>query len=360
MKTAALSLSMLLLVAGCAGPVGPTGPAGAKGDTGAQGQPGPQGNEGPAGPQGDAGAPGPQGDAGAVGPQGPADVEQLELPGPAYYPENVTASADGTVYVGSVATGEVAKFAPGEVKSTPFIPAGALKGVAGVLADDSTGSLFVAAIDPMFASAPSVQRYDLATGALKATFTFPSTAFAFPNDFALDSQHRLYVTDSFEGAVWKIDDTTQDGQLTQWKQDALLAAVNMNAFGADGITFDGTSNLFVNVNDTGKLVRIAIAANGSAGAIDEITVTPALSHPDGQRQLSADTLLIVDNAGALATVKVTGTTGVQTVIANQLDSPTGVAIAGGDYWVSEGQLATSLLTGMPPNLPFVVKRVVAY
>ena len=33
---------------------------------------------------------------------------------------------------------------------------------------------------------------------------------------------------------------------------------------------------------------------------------------------------------------------------------------GTDYWVSEGQITTSLLTGTPPNLPFLVEKVVAY
>jgi len=374
MKTFVVSLFLLSLAIGCTGPDGPTGPAGSKGDvgdqgpqgsTGLDGDTGPQGATGPkgaAGPQGPAGA---EGDAGApgsaAGASGVADIAQLDLPGPAYYPENLTASADGTLYVGSLVTGEVAKLAPGEVKATAFIAPGSLKGVAGVLADDSTHSLFVASVDLQFKVTPSVQRYDLNTGMLAATFTFPAaTTGVTPNDFALDSAHRLYVSDSFGGKLWRVTDTSADAELSMWTSEALLAPVSANAFGADGITFDGVSNLFVNNNDTGKLVRIAINGDGSAGPAQEIALNPALSHPDGQRQLSADTLLVVDGAGALVTVKVTGATGALTPIANGLDGPTGVALARGSYWVSEGQLGTSLLTGQPPHLPFVVKRIVAY
>ena len=49
-----------------------------------------------------------------------------------------------------------------------------------------------------------------------------------------------------------------------------------------------------------------------------------------------------------------------TTLANRFDAPTSVVKANGAFWVSEGQLTTSLLVGAPPNLPFLVRRVAAY
>jgi hypothetical protein len=45
------------------------------------------------------------------------------------------------------------------------------------------------------------------------------------------------------------------------------------------------------------------------------------------------------------------------VLDNRLLASTSVIEAGGSYWVTEGQITTSLLTGMPPVLPFLVERV---
>ena len=46
----------------------------------------------------------------------------------------------------------------------------------------------------------------------------------------------------------------------------------------------------------------------------------------------------------------------------RLDSPTSVVVYGEYYWVTEGQLLSSFATGgrVPPNLPFLVRRIDAY
>lgn len=338
--------------------------------SGQQGEQGPQGTQGEQGPQGAQGPQGPSGDAGATGAQGPANVNWLALPGPAFYPESLTAAADGTLFTGSVATGQVVKFLPDDEKATTFIAAGgSVKGVAGVLVDDTTNSLFICAVDPTFQTLGSVQRYDLSTGALAATFSFTGAVqsdggtnpfFAFPNDLAFDESHRLYVTDSFAGKIYRVANVSSDGALVEWASVPELAPAQQGAFGGDGISWDGAGHFYVNNNNTGALVRITLNTDGSAGAQDVITVTPALGHPDGQRQLDANTVLVIDNDGTLSKLALSGNGATATPLANGLDAPTGVVKVGGDYWVSEGQITTSLLTGAPPNLPFALRRVVAY
>jgi hypothetical protein len=302
---------------------------------------------------------------GDAGSPGVAELDELELPGPAYYPESLSISADGTLYVGSLGTGAVMKFAPGQRTATPFIAAGGnVKGVAGVLVDAMTNSLIICAVDGTFMSVPTVQRYDLTTGALKATFSFPGAGgnpyVGFPNDLAFDGTHRLFVTDSFGGKLYVVPDISADATMTAWVTDAALGPAMANTFGADGISFDGSAALYVNNNNTGKVVKIAINGDGTAGAVTVLTLTPALSHPDGQRQLDANTLAIVDNDGSLVKVAIAGTAGTVTPIANRLEAPTAVVKLGGYYWVSEGQITTSLLTGMTPHLPFYVRRIAAY
>jgi sugar lactone lactonase YvrE len=298
---------------------------------------------------------------------GPANVDQLELPGAVFYPASIDVASDGTLYVGSVATGEVVKFAPGQTEATPFIaPGGRLKGAHGLLVDETTKSLFVCAVDPTltFQSPPTVQRYDLTTGALLATFKFPDAGggnpnVKFPNDLALDGAHRLYVTESLAGTVYVVDDVTFDATMAVWSSDANLAPSHMGAFGATGISWDGSSSLYVNNNDTGALVKISVNGDGSAGAATVVPVTPALTNPVGQRQLDANTLVLVEN-GALIKVALSAGSGTATVLDNRLDGPTSLVQFGSSFWVAEGQIATSLVTGTPPNLPFLVQRVDAY
>lgn len=284
---------------------------------------------------------------------------RLNLPGDKFYPESLSASADGTVYVSSLPTGQLLKFAPGSTTPTVLIPPGGSggrpQGATGVLVDEASGSLWRCEIDPTFmAPATNVlRRYQLSDGTFKTAYSFPGANAC--NDMALDTKGNLYVADSF-GKIFRL--LKDAAALTLWTTDPLLAPPTPNDFGADGITFDGASNLFVNTFTAGKLIRIPIKADGSADKAVEITVTPALVNPDGMRQLNASTLVVVEGgpAGRLTKVTVTGAAASAVALQTHLDGPTGVAKAGDKYYVSEGQLGH--LFGQipgPPNQPFKVR-----
>jgi len=305
--------------------------------------------------------------ASAAGGAGGSAPASLQLPGDKFYPESLSATNNGKVYVGSIATGEVVEFEPGQTSSTAFLaPGGTLAGVAGVLVDEVSHSLFLCAVDTSFHTTPSVRRYDLASGALLATYSFPGSPAAteppkptlgFPNDLAFDAEHHLFVTESFGGAVYRVSDLETSSTMSLWVTDPSLAPVHMSAFGANGISWDG-SGFYVNNNDTGAVVRIAMNDDGSAGAITRLSVQPALQHPDGQRQLDSHTLLVVDNVGVLSKLVIDANNDAKvTAIRTGLDAPTSVVVVGGAYWVTEGQLTSSLLTGKPPHLPFMLRGV---
>src|SRR5690242_798243 len=122
----------------------------------------------------------------------PDDVTALSLPGDTYYPESLTAAADGTLYVGSLATGQVVRFAPGSSEATTFLAGGDPKGVSGVFADSGTSTLYLCAVD-LTTTPPTteVRTYDLGTAALKNRYPFPGPAFC--DDFARDPAGNLYV-----------------------------------------------------------------------------------------------------------------------------------------------------------------------
>jgi sugar lactone lactonase YvrE len=232
---------------------------------------------------------------------GRADV--LALPGDTYYPESLAIDADGALFVGSLATGQVVRFAPDSDEAEIFVgPGGALRGTTGVLVNGA--SLYACDVDLGFASNSRVVRFDLATGATSGAFALSS--FGFANDLTFDGSGNLYVADSF-GAVHVLPSGAS--AMEPWSNAPELAPTAAGAFGADGIVWDGGSNLYVNTFTDGRLFRIPILGNGSAGTLVEIQVTPALQFPDAMRNIDANTLLVVEGAGNLTRVAITGTSG---------------------------------------------------
>jgi streptogramin lyase len=270
----------------------------------------------------------------------------LALPGQAYFPENVNAGADGTLYVGSLATGHVVAFDEGATEPRTVIAAGAhgVTGVTGVLVQDDT--LWLGSIDTTFQRPTEIRSFTLA-GEPKATY--PLAANYFVNDLAFDKQGNLYATDSFSGTVQRLK--AGGSAFETYVQDPRLAPATQGAFGLDGIVIADNA-IYVNKLDSSQLFRI-----GDDKTVTEITVTPPLAGPDGMRALDDDTLLVIEGgANRLSKVEIHGTTATSTPLSSDLDQPTGVAISRGSAWVSEGQLGR-LFTGQTPNLPFSVTRV---
>jgi sugar lactone lactonase YvrE len=306
--------------------------------------------EGDLGPQGPEGPQGEQGEQGPVGPAAPDERQVLQLPGNNFYPESITAGTDGSLYVGSFTTGQVVRFAPGAVRHTPFISSG-LRNVAGVLADPARGLLWVCDFDVSFATPGRVKSFALASGAPQGTYEMPSGQC---NDMVLDGQGHLYVTDPVVSRIFRLP--SGGTALAIWSEAAVYQGPQ-GQFTVDGLTWDGQGALFVNKFNTGELFRVRILENGAAAAPEAITVTPALSSPDGMRQLDANTLLVVEGAGRLTRVAISGATATGTVLSNRLDGPTGVALVGQSAWVSEGQLSALFGDPNPADVPFTVRRV---
>lgn len=276
----------------------------------------------------------------------------LPLPGDQFFPESIAIDGAGSLYVSSLATGQVVKFESGSDEGTVFIASGGeLRGATGVVIDPAGTSLWACDVDLTFASNSRAVRFDLSTGA--STGGFDLAQFGFCNDLAFDGAGNLFVADSF-GAVHRL--ASGGAAFGVWSNAPELAPTAADAFGADGIVWDGGSNLLVNTFTAGGLFRIPILGNGSAGTLAEISVTPALSYPDGMRSIDASTLVVVEGAGKLTRVAISGTSATATTLAAGLDAPTSAVADGDDWWVTEGQIP-DLLSGTPPELPFAVRRV---
>ncbi len=79
------------------------------------------------------------------------------------------------------------------------------------------------------------------------------------------------------------------------------------------------------------------------------------STPDAK---SAAINMLAKLSGAIRSRSDAGATATATPLATDLDQPTGVAVARGSAWVTEGQLGRLFaMPSQPPNLPFSIRRV---
>ena len=135
------------------------------------------------------------------------------------------------------------------------------------------------------------------SGIIRVFATLPPTAF--PNDMAFDERGQLYVTDSFLGQIWKIDNR---GRPSVWLQDERLlgnpaAPVPVfHAFGANGIALDATqTHLYIGNTDYGRILRVAIHA-GKAAEVEVVAESDLLKGADGLAFDNRGTLYVAVNA----------------------------------------------------------------
>lgn len=110
-----------------------------------------------------------------------------------------------------------------------------------------------------------------------------ASGFAAPNAIALDRRGNLYVSDSFAGTVTRM---RLDGSgATTWASDPLLTTAGQPPFGANGLAFDeGQTFLYVANTGDSNVLRIPVAADGSAGPIEIFASGAALDAATGGTQ----------------------------------------------------------------------------
>lgn len=262
------------------------------------------------------------------------EATKVEVGSAQEFPESVTSTNDGTLFVGSITQGTVLKAAAGAAAVEPFIakPTEGPSSVLGVYADEANGNLWVCYADmAAFAgaeSAPSVLRsYDLASGAEKSAYTFDGTSFC--NDIATTADGTAYAADTIASRVVRVN----GNKLEDWATGEGLAGVDGLSFGPDG-------HLYVNSVTANKLIRIDVGADGASGAMTELKLSEEIKGPDGMRFGDDGVLYLAENAaGRVDAVTIDGDTATISPIASEVfDFPTAVTKAGNTLWVLEAKI----------------------
>lgn len=277
---------------------------------------------------------------------GAAEPAAIQLPVP--YPESVTSTSEGVLYVSSFGDGGVLKIAPGSSPVPLFKPGEhSTRSTFGVLADEKSGTLWVASNDisaigvkgPSDVEGAWVKGFDLKSGTLKFSAKLPASP-ATANDFAVGDDGTLYVTNVLGPQIFQLKPDAKAFEI--FVEDDRLKG------GLDGVAFDESGALIVNTFMAGELFRIDMKV-GKAGAITKLKTSRPLKHPDGLRAVAGG-FLMVEGAGPLSRVTITGDEAkVETI--KDFAGPTGLTVVGDTVWVAEGQLGyltEPSLKGKPP------------
>ena len=247
-------------------------------------------------------------------------------------PENLTSSRDGTVYFGSTAKGTIYRAAPGAAKAEPWILASAtgLTNVLGVLADDKTNTLWVCQNatggrdGAPVVGQTALRSFDLKSGAARGMYPFPPNS-GICNDIAVSSNGTAFVSESFRGRIHRLRPGATE--LEVWTSAQELNVIDGLAVLADG-------SVYANDFSSGKLFRIPMNADGSAGATVPIETSMPFTRPDGLRSVGPRTLLQAEGQGRVTELTINGNRAEVRVLQDSLaGGATGVTVVGNSVLV---------------------------
>lgn len=267
----------------------------------------------------------------------PAQPHDIAIEGSRVFPESVTTDDNGNVYSGSI-DGTIYRAAAGEGTAKAWIRPDAENGltsVFGVLADDRNGLLWVCN-NPPFGGPPTagaksgVKAFDLATGALKASYDFPGDGAGTCNDIAIAQDGTAFATDTGGGRI-----------LTLAPGAGALAvfAAGENLVGVDGIAFAEDGKLYINNVRQNLVQRVDRKEDGTYAGLTTLTLSEPVNGPDGLRPVSGNRFLQAEGPGNRVTyVDIDGDKATITPVRTGLDSSPGVDHANGVGYASEGRI----------------------
>lgn len=264
----------------------------------------------------------------------------IELSGDTYFPDGIAAHNDGTLFVGSMWSGEINKVPSGELQPVSFAPPEADgRTVLGLHVDEDANRLWAVFWDFQgFMSIPAqLKAFDLESGDVVAVFDYPAGVIG--NDLTMDGDGHLYTTCSFTHQIYRLP--AGGDALEVWSDAPELAAGHQEGWTLNGIEWNKEDALYLSRTDNDAFYRIPINDDGSAGAVQPITIDDAQSNMgyDGIALVDTDTILLTEYATNRVTlIDIEGNEGTKRVVGTELDFPTSAAIVGDGVWVVESQI----------------------
>ena len=295
----------------------------------------------------------------------PPTLKSIPIPGTKPFPESITSTSDGVLFVGRIGDGGIVRIKPRTAESTVFVRPGALgsRSILGVFADEASNTLWACSNDLSALggaatgrdTASALKAFDLKTGVGKRSVALPGPH-AYCNDITVDGKGSVYVTDSANPTVLILSPGAT--AFEAFASSPQFLPPRGGGAGLDGIGFGSDGNLYVTTYVAGGLFRIDIE-RGRAGRVTKLH-GPPLAFPDALRPFGERSFLLVEGAGTLDRVDVEGDEFRTAPIHGGFREPTSVARVDSIAWVSEGQLSfffDRAHKSQSPTLPFRIYAV---
>jgi sugar lactone lactonase YvrE len=159
---------------------------------------------------------------------------------------------------------------------------------------------------------------------VKGVYPFPGGGLC--NDVAIAQDGTTYVTDTTGGRILRLKPGA--AALEVWApMDPLLATVDGIALLADGSVYANTYTM------PGRLLRVPVRPDGSAGPPVQIETSQPLSRPDGLRSVGRNRMLQAEGQGRVAEITINGDRADVRVLREGLTGATAVTVIGDTAYV---------------------------
>lgn len=171
--------------------------------------------------------------------------------------------------------------------------------------DDATPIEDVLSFGSLTPATPSPRRIDNPDGS-HDRIDFGSSGFAAPNGMVFDRAGNLYISDSFQGAIYRVDDAQhcKPCKLRVVSRDPLLSTAGALPFGANGLALNADeSALYINNAGDGRLLKMPLPSGRVGIVAESLPGADGLLHHAGLFWIAAnqaDVVVGLDESGRQA------------------------------------------------------------
>ena len=296
----------------------------------------------------------------------PETSPRIEFEAPEAYPEGIDFDkAANLYYVSSARLGHIGKVSP-QGAYTVLHADSTLKSTYGLKIHPDGKRLFACVSDANYSKytnpATRMKMARLISIDLKTGKRLSDTDLSqlvpgkhFANDLTFDAQNNAYITDSFAGAVYKVD---QNGKASLLAKDDLFKTEGV---GLNGIVYHPSGFLIVDNSSKGQLFKLDLK---DPKKVSRIAIDQYFMGADGLLLNDNNTLSMVVNGGSDKIFQLTSTdnwtsakVAASTQVTDRFAYPSTATQNGKDIWVMNAQFNQLLDSNSVPLKKFAMQKV---